>query len=80
MIGTVEVIDPAGGNQTVLDSPKCIGRAAANHKGSAIQILFLYQVFLRQRVVSLRDQVDMTCKEIMHSDPGDLPCLFLQGK
>ena len=61
MIRTVEVINPAGGDQAVLDSTQRIGRAAAHHEGSAVEVFLMDQVFRSQRIIILRNQVNMTC-------------------
>ena len=80
MVRAVEVVNPAGGDQSVLDGPQRVGRAPADHEGSAIEILLPDQVFLSQRVIRLRDQVNMARIEVMHVDARDLPCQFLQGE
>ena len=45
MICAVEAVDPAGGYQSVLNSPQRVGRAAAHHLSPAVKILFVDQVF-----------------------------------
>ena len=80
MVRAVEIVDPSGSDQTVLDSPERIGRAAAHHEGPAIEVFLVDQVLLGQRIVCLRNQVNVTRIEVMHGDARDLPCLFLQGK
>ena len=64
MIRTVEVVDPAGGDQSVLDGPQGIGRAAAHHEGPAIEILLVNQVFLGQRIICLCNQINMARIEV----------------
>jgi hypothetical protein len=80
MIRTVEVVDPAGGDQAVLYSPQGVGRSAAHHEGSAVEVFLMDQVFSGQSVIILCDQVNMTRIEVMYGDARDLPGLFLQGK
>lgn len=63
MIRTVEIVDLPCCDQPVLDSLQCRRRAAANHQSPSIQIFFGDQVFGSERIVPLRDQIDMAVKE-----------------
>ena len=80
VVGTVEIVDPAGADQTVLHRLQRRGRTAADHQRAAKEILPCDEVFSGQRIIPPRDQIDAALKQLMDLDTRDLPHLLLEGK
>ena len=76
VVFAVEIVKFPCADQPVLDSFQCGRRTSANHQGLSIQIFFSDQVFFCQGIIPPGDQVNMALKQIMHTDSGNLFCLF----
>ena len=72
VVGAVEILDPPGCNQAMLHGFQGRRRASADHQRASVEVFRPDQVFGRERVVPVRDQIDAAFKQIMHGDPGDL--------
>ncbi len=80
MIRTVEIPDLPGIDQAVLDRFQRGGRAAPDHQGTSIEVLFANDVLFSERIGPVGDQIDAAFKQLMDGNAGDLLRLLLQGK
>ena len=80
VVGAVEVPDLTGTDQPVLDRLQGRRGSSAYHQRASVEICLLNEIFLSERIVFVRNQVDAAFKQTMYRDAGDLPGLFFQCK
>ena len=68
VIGAVEVVDLPGGDQAVLHGLQRRRRPAADHQRAPVEIFLRDTVFLSERIVPLRDQINAAFKQVMDAD------------